>query len=64
MSYQAKISLANYTPRELTPCKTFHICHCDFKVAGKTFDVIAISELRILKGSNLSKNTFYIHLLC
>ena len=30
MSYQVIIFLANYTPRELTPCKISHICRCDF----------------------------------
>ena len=30
MLYQAKISLVNLTPKELTPCKISHICRCAF----------------------------------
>ena len=30
MSYQSKIFLVNWTPRELTPCKISHICCCNF----------------------------------
>ena len=34
-SYQGKMFLVNYTPRELTPCKMFHICRCAFQYSLK-----------------------------
>ena len=36
LSYQANIFLVNWTLRELTPCKIFHICRCNFKEARKS----------------------------
>ena len=32
LSHQAKIFLGNQTPREPTPCKISHMCHCDFNI--------------------------------
>ena len=46
--YQAKIFLVNSTPKELTPCKISHICHCHFKEAE-----IGIIQARWYKQENL-----------
>ena len=37
LSYQAKNFLVNLTPKEFTPCKISHICHCTFNVLSFSF---------------------------
>ena len=37
LPYQAKIFLVSLTPKEFTPCKISHICHCTFNVLSFSF---------------------------